>query len=144
MNAENNKPGIVYVKVGSNNVVYYVEAITEKYGAEKLLINKQMLKTGIDDIPNLFGLKNAITKKQTESEFLSDLLQIRKAYARSEYQNQSVNNSISPISEKVNNNHKKLLCLSAQQFFYPNISDKVFKSFGISMGFAICPFIPAA
>ena len=88
------QPGVIYIKVGSNNVVYYVEAITEKYGSEKLLINKQMIKTGFENIPKLFGLKTAITKKQTEFEFLSDLLQIRKAYAQSEYQNQPVNNSI--------------------------------------------------
>ena len=47
------------------------------------------------------GLKNAIAKKQTENEFLSDLLQIRKAYARSEYHNHSVVNSIPAPAENV-------------------------------------------
>jgi len=34
------KPGIVYVKVGPNDVTYYVEAVTEEYHNEKLLVNK--------------------------------------------------------------------------------------------------------
>ena len=73
-------PEIVYVKVMSDNVVYYVEAVIEQYHNEKLLVNKQMVKTGIDDIPNLYGLIDAINKKQSSSQYLADLEKIRKAY----------------------------------------------------------------
>ena len=57
------KPGIVYVKVEWNDVVYYVEAVTTEYHDEKLLVNKQMVKTGINEIPNLHGLINAIKRR---------------------------------------------------------------------------------
>ena len=81
--------GIVYVKVGEDGLIYYLEAVTE-YGNEKLLVNKQMIKTGIDDIPNLYGLIEAINKKQTEAEFLNDL-KVLQAYVRNRSQPQSVN-----------------------------------------------------
>ena len=44
----NGKPRLVYVKVGKDNVTYYVEAVTTEYHNKKLLVNKQMVKTGID------------------------------------------------------------------------------------------------
>lgn len=66
-----------------------------------------MIKTGIDDIPKLSGFKDAITKKQSETEFLADLKQIyndlvqtHKAYAQSEYQSNSDNNIIPDNSKK--------------------------------------------
>lgn len=40
-----------------------------------------MIKTGFDEIPNLYGLIDAINKKEGESQYLADLKQIRKAYA---------------------------------------------------------------
>ena len=97
------KPGIVYVKVGENNVVYYVEAVTTEYHNEKLLVNKQMVKTGIDEIPNLYGLIAAINKKESSSQYLADLQEIRKAYAQGVKENYSVN-SIRNASEIVKEN----------------------------------------
>ena len=90
--------GLLYVKVFPDNVVYFVEAVTDSYGGEKLLINKQMIKTGIDNIPNVHGYLDAITKKQTESEFLSDLQEVRQAYVRNVSQIQSVENSLEQTS----------------------------------------------
>ena len=75
-------PGLVYVKVGKDNVVYYVEAVTQEYHNEKLLVNKQMIKAGIDEIPNLHGLIAAINKKESSSQYLADLKEIRKAYVQ--------------------------------------------------------------
>lgn len=60
----NNMPGLVFVKVMPENVIYYVEAITEEYEGKKLLINKQMVKTGIEDIPNLKNLLSSIEKNR--------------------------------------------------------------------------------
>ena len=87
-NAKGN-PGLVYVKVGENNVTYYVEAVTEEYHNEKLLVNKQMIKTGIDEIPNLHGLIAAINKKESSSQYLADLQEIRKAYVQDVKENYS-------------------------------------------------------
>ena len=92
--------GLVYVKVSPIGITYYLEAVTTKYGNETLLVNKQMIKTGIDDLPNLYGLKAAINKKQSDAEFLADLKKVHKAYAQSVYQNHS-KHSISQSSENV-------------------------------------------
>ena len=101
------RPGLVYVKATGENLVYYLEAVTSQYGGEKLLVNKQMIKTGFKDIPHLYGLKEAISKKQTQSEFLADLEEVRKAYARSASQNGSVpDNSIAETSEKINSQNQ--------------------------------------
>lgn len=54
-----------------------------EYHNEKLLVNKQMVKTGIDEIPNLYGLIDAINKKQSSTQNLADLRKIREAYAQS-------------------------------------------------------------
>ena len=48
-----------------------------------------MIKTGISDIPDLPGLKDAITKKQSETEFLNDLKKAQQVYAQSVYQSHS-------------------------------------------------------
>ena len=97
----NGKPGLVYVKVGVSNVIYYVEAITQENHNKKLLVNKQMIKTGIDEIPNLYGLIKAINKKESSSQYLADLKEIRKAYVQDVKENYS--NSIVPNpKEKVN------------------------------------------
>ena len=100
------KPGIVYVKVGENDVIYYVEAVTQEYHKEKLLVNKQMIKTGINEIPKLFGLIEAINKKESNSQYLADLQKIRKAYVQDVKENYS-NNSISENGEKINTFDKK-------------------------------------
>lgn len=63
------KTGIVYIKVLENGQVYYLEQATTKYGNEPLLINNQMIKTGIGDIPDLKGLKEAITKNRVRLNF---------------------------------------------------------------------------
>lgn len=85
------KVGLMYVKVSSDGLVYYLEQVTTKYGNEKLLINKQMIKTGIYDIPDIKGLKDAIIKKESAVEFLADL-KARQVYAQSVYQTHSTNN----------------------------------------------------
>lgn len=101
--SKDGKPGLVYVKVMDNNYVYYLESVTDEYNKEKLLINKQMIKTGIGDIPNMPGLEAAIKKKQALAEFLADLEEIHKAYARSAYQDSTVSNtSIADESAKSN------------------------------------------
>jgi len=99
------KPGIVYVKVGENNVIYYVEAVTQEYHNEKLLVNKQMVKAGIDYIPNLFGLEKAINKKESSSQYLADLQGIREAYVQDVKENYS-KNSIYDSAEKINPSDK--------------------------------------
>ena len=85
------KPGLVYVKVGKDNVIYYVEAITTEYNKKKLLVNKQMVKTGIDYIPDLYGLVDAINKKEGSSQYLADLQKIRKAYVQDVKENYPIN-----------------------------------------------------
>ena len=97
----NGVPGIVYVKVGKENITYYVEAVTEEYKKKKLLVNKQMIKTGSNDIPNLYGLKDAINKKESSSQYLADLDKIRKAYVQDVKENYS-KVSIPDSTEKVN------------------------------------------
>ena len=77
-------PGLLYVKAGSDNTVYYVEGVYSKYGNEDLLLNKQMVKSGFDSIPKLYY--DIITKNQSESEFLADLDKIRKAYVQDDSQ----------------------------------------------------------
>jgi hypothetical protein len=57
-----------------------------------------MIKTGIDSIPNLPGLTDAITKKMSETEFLADL-KARQVYAQSVYRSHS-NTSIPQNPEK--------------------------------------------
>ncbi len=94
-------PGLVFVKVMPENVIYYVEAITKEYGKEKLLVNKQMIKTGIHEIPNLVGLNDAINKKESSSQYLADLEKIRKAYVQDVKENYSIK-SISNSPEKSN------------------------------------------
>lgn len=100
-----NQPGIVYVKVIPDNIIYYVEAVTEEYHKEKLLINKQMLKVGIDEIPNLHGLIAAINKKTCSSQYLADLEKIRKAYVRDVKVNYS--NDILPRNYKKSSGNAK-------------------------------------
>lgn len=94
------KPGIVYVKVTSDNAIYYVEAVTEEYHNEKLLVNKQMIKTGFEEIPNLHGLISAINKKEGSSQYLADLEKIRKAYVQ-DVKGNYLNNIISNPMENV-------------------------------------------
>lgn len=94
--------GLVYVKTAQDGLVYYLEQVTTRYGNEPLLINKQMIKTGIDDIPKLPGLKDAITKKQSEIEFLDDLKKAPKVYAQSVYQSHSIDR-VAEKEESVNN-----------------------------------------
>ncbi len=98
------KDGLFYVKVMPNNLAYYFEQMTTKYGNEPLLVNKQMIKTGIDDIPDIKNLKRAINKKQSETEFLADLKQIRQEYAQSVHQFNSANTKISQNESGVNSN----------------------------------------
>ena len=95
------RTGLVYVKTAQDGLVYYLEQVTTKYGNEPLLINKQMIKTGIDDIPKLPGLKDAITKKQSEIEFLDDLKKVPKVYAQSVYQSHSID-SVAEKAKSVN------------------------------------------
>ncbi len=96
------KKGLMYVKVAENGLVYYLEQITEKYGNEPLLVNKQMIKTGADDIPNLPGLKEAINKKQETAEFLADLRKARQVYAQSVHQQSLTDTTIPQNGDGVN------------------------------------------
>lgn len=89
---DSKRKGLIYVKASTDGLVYYLEQITSKYGGEPLLINKQMIKTGMEDIPNLFGLRDAITKKQSEVEFLNDLKKVPQVYVQDVYQHHSINN----------------------------------------------------
>jgi len=98
------KLGILYVKVTEDNVIYYVEAVTEEYHNEKLLVNKQMIKTGVSNIPNLYGLYEAINKKMSSSQYLADLNKIREAYVQDVKENYS-KNSITKNADVVNNNY---------------------------------------
>ncbi len=97
----NGEPGLLYVKVGSDNVVYYVEAVTSQYHNEKLLVNKQMIKAGFGDIPNLAGFHDAINKKGGSSQYLADLQRIREAYVQDVKENYPTN-SIPDSSQKNN------------------------------------------
>lgn len=95
----NGKTGLFYVKAVDHGIVYYLEQVTTKFGNEPLLINKQMIKTGITDIPGLPGLKDAITKKQSETEFLNDLKKAQQVYAQSVYQSHSKDTIHEPITD---------------------------------------------
>ncbi|MBQ0111008.1 MAG: hypothetical protein KBS41_03675 [Oscillospiraceae bacterium] len=46
-----------------------------------MLVNKQMIKTGIKDIPDVY--REAINKKEEISKFLADLQKIHEEYAQS-------------------------------------------------------------
>ena len=89
------------MKVTPQGITYYLEAAVENYGNEKLLINKQMIKTGIEDIPSLYGLKSAIKEKQSETEFLNDL-KVRQAYVQNDAQFHSANPIISDSYQIIN------------------------------------------
>ena len=102
----NNDPGLIYVKVGPNNVIYYVEAVTQMYHNRKLLVNKQMIKAGIDEIPNLVGFEKAINKKESSSQYLADLQEIRKAYVQDVKENYPTN-SIHQNEPDVNTSEEK-------------------------------------
>lgn len=95
--------GIIYVTVTQDGLVYYLEQATTKYGNEPLLVNKQMIKTGISDIPNLNGLSDAIKQKQSEDEFLADLKEVHEVYAQSVHHPHSID-SITENQPTVNNN----------------------------------------
>ncbi|MBQ5320500.1 MAG: hypothetical protein J6K88_00310 [Oscillospiraceae bacterium] len=56
-----------------------------------------MIKTGIDEIPNLYGLKMSINKKQSSSQYLADLLKIRKAYVQDVKENYFANIISNPM-----------------------------------------------
>lgn len=73
------------------------------YGNGLLLVNKQMIKTGQGDIPDIKGLKAAITKKQSETEFLNDLKKVPQVYVHDVYQSHS-DDSIRNPSGNVNDN----------------------------------------
>ena len=118
------KPGLIYVKVGLDNVTYYVEAVTEEYHNEKLLVNKQMIKTGIDEIPNLYGFKDAINKKESSSQYLADLKQIREAYVQDVKENYSTK-SIPQKSDLSTDISEKN---SSKRFALPEIDSEYFSA----------------
>ena len=100
-NKHNGNNSIVYVKVSKNGITYYVEQATDKYGNEDLLVNKQMIKTGIEDIPDVY--KNAINKKEETSKFLADLKKIHEEYAQGDVGVSSVNS----IRQNTTNSQEK-------------------------------------
>ena len=99
---DNGRTGIIYVKANGQGLLYFLEQATKVYGNESLLVNKQMIKTGINDIPNLRGFVEAINKKQSEAEFLADLKNVHEVYAQSVYQ-PHFNNIIPNTETSVNN-----------------------------------------
>ena len=72
----NGKTGIYYIKVMPDNTVYYLEQATNIYGGERLLINKQMLKVNVEDLPNIKDLKDAIHKKRVKQWLNANRLQL--------------------------------------------------------------------
>lgn len=90
-------PSLLFVKTTEDNNIYFVEQSVSNYNGEKLLINKQMIKTGINDIPNTY--LDTITKKQSKNDFLADLNEVRKEHAQSVNQIYP-NDSIRQTSEK--------------------------------------------
>ena len=93
------KPSLLYVMAAGINNLYFVEQALENYNGEKLLVNKQMIKTGVDDIPSSY--LSTITKKQSKTDFLADLNKARKEHARGVNQFYSIN-SIRDSTEKSN------------------------------------------
>lgn len=68
---------------------------------EKLDKIREMIETGINYIPNLSGLIDAINKKESSSQYLADLQEIHEAYAQSVKENYP-KNSLFKKSENVN------------------------------------------
>lgn len=99
------KPSLLYVKAMPGGTTYYIEQATEKYGNEKLLVNKQMIKTGIKDIPGIYV--DTITKKQSIEEFHAGLEKSRKEYARDVYPQNSANTIIHQEEEEIKHTVKK-------------------------------------
>lgn len=118
------KPGIVYVKATSNNIIYYVEAVTEEYHNEKLLVNKQMIKAGFDEIPNLYGLISAINKKESSFQYLADLEKIRKAYVQDVKGNYYAD-SIPDSAQNVNDSSKNSLPINDFESLHRSNIEKV-------------------
>ncbi|MBQ6885751.1 MAG: hypothetical protein IJN56_08475, partial [Clostridia bacterium] len=109
------KTGIIYVKVNEDGLIYFLEQVTTIYGNEPLLVNKQMIKTGIEDIPNLKGFVDAINKKESEAEFLADLKKVHEVYAQSVYQ-PHYNINISNHKENVKRNNAINKKMSSSQY----------------------------
>ena len=131
----NGDPGLVYVKAMSDNVVYYVEAVSSEMYGEKLLINKQMIKTGYDGIPHLYGLKDGITKKQTVPEFLAGLISARKAYVQDVTRKQSVSKNIVP-------NKTATVKENSEQFMaWDGVEERAVEHFGTTDDFRIAGYI---
>ena len=85
-----------------DNNVYYIEQAVDNYNGKCVLIKKQLIKTGINDIPSNY--LPTILNKEKKSDFLADLLKARKEHAQSV--NHSSTNNILNTEEKVNNNSK--------------------------------------
>ena len=62
-----------------------------------------MVKVGINDIPNLYGLLDAINKKQSNAQYLADLEKIRKAYVQ-DVKEQYSNNTVTQTERDVKEN----------------------------------------
>lgn len=92
---------LIYVKAFKSGITYYVEQATDKYGNEDLLVNKQMIKTGIDDVPSIY--KDIINQKEGIVKFLADLEKVHREYAQSVINNPS-NNIISTPDTKSQEN----------------------------------------
>ena len=92
-------PSLLYIFALPDNNVYYIEQAVQNYGGKKLLINKQMIKTGVDDIPSNY--LPTILNKQKKSDFLADLSKARKEHAQSVNHSNSI---IVDITKKVNTN----------------------------------------
>ena len=58
-----------------------------------------MVKTGINEIPNLYGLIKAINKKESSTQYLVDLQEIRKAYVQDVKENYPISRSSHAIND---------------------------------------------
>ena len=90
-------PGLLYVKKTGSDLTYYVEAAVENYGNENLLINKQMIKSDIDTIPDIYY--ETITNKKSVSEFLNGLKNAPQAYVQDDAQKHYTSDLPQSVSE---------------------------------------------
>ncbi len=103
--SENEYGSVTATGIGGTS--YYLEAVADNYNGEKLLINKQLIKTGINDIPRINGLLTAIQKEQPLTDFLADLKQIHEAYAQSVSQEETAVDIISASARESQEDQKE-------------------------------------
>ena len=68
-----------------------------------------MIKSSLNEIPNLKALKTEILKKQTESQFLNELKELPQVYAQSVREIQSADSKLPHQDTNVNTEDKSSL-----------------------------------